>query len=134
MSQDRPVKKVLDDGEVDKTLLGVDIGDVCTPFFIWTSGLEILAHPIGVGMDPSISMLDLPIGVSFSSDRTNMKLSHHSQNTLMIDLETIFSLDPDLNSSITMGVPGLFIGFTHYLHTLLIRIWLIHSLPPSIIG
>lgn len=113
MSQDSPIKKVLDDGQVDKTLSGVDVGDVCTPFFIWASGLEILAHPIGVCMDPSISMLDLPIRVSFSSNRTNMKLSHHSQNTLMIDLETIFSLDPDLNSSITISIPGLFVSLMH---------------------
>ena len=113
MPQDSPIKKILDDGQVDKALSGVDVGDVCTPFFIWASGLEILTHQIRVCVDPAISILDLSVRVSFPSNRTNVKLSHQPQDTFMIDRETIFSLDPDLNPSISIGVSGLFVGLTH---------------------
>ena len=133
MSQDGSVKKVLDDRQIDKSLLGIDIGNVCSPFFIRSFGFEVLPQEIGVSMDISILFLYEPLRVPFPRYRANIELSHQPQDCFVIDFDAVFSFNPDLYPSVAIGFPGYFIGLAHQLHAFLVRIWMVHSLCPSII-
>ena len=84
-------------------------------------------------MNRSISILDLSIGVPFPSDRTNVELPHQSQDRFVIDLDTIFSLDPDDDPPIAIGFPRSFISLPHQLHSIFVWIGAVHALHPGII-
>ena len=80
MPQDRPIKEIFDDRQIDKSLLGRDVGNIRAPFLIGAIAPEVLAHQIWVGMNSSISIVDESVGIPFPGHRANIELSHQSQD------------------------------------------------------
>ncbi len=106
MPQDCSIKKVFDDRQIDKSLLGWDVGNIRAPFLVGPIGFEVLIHQIRVGMNSSIAIVAEPVGVPFPGHRTNVELSHQSEDCFVVDFDPVFSLDPDLDSPIAIGLPG----------------------------
>ena len=113
MPQDRSIKKVLDDSQIDKSLLGWDVGNICAPFLVRPIAFEVLTQQIGVGMNSPIAIVDDPVRIPFPCHRANIELSHQSQDCLVVDLDLIFSLNPDLDPPVAIGFSGLLISFKH---------------------
>jgi len=92
MPEDCPIKKILDDCQIDKSLLGWDVGNIRAPFLIGSIAPEVLAHQIRVGMNSSIAIVDEPVGIPFPGNRANIELSHQSQYRFVVDFDLIYSL------------------------------------------
>jgi len=114
--------KVLDDSQIDKSLLGWDVGNIRAPFLIGPIGFEVLIHQIRVGMNSSIAIVTEPVGIPFPGHRTNVELSHQSEDCFVVDFDPVFSLDPDLDSPIAIGLPGSLICLKNQLHSLFVWI------------
>ena len=118
MPQDCSIKKVFDDRQISKSLLGWDVGNIRAPFLIGPIAPEVLAHQIRVGMNSSIAIVDEPVGIPFSGNRANIELSHQSQYRFVVDFDPIFSLNPDLDSPVAIGLPRFLICLKNQLHSL----------------
>ena len=113
IEQDGAIKKVLDDGQIDKAPQGAHIGDVAAPFLIGARGLEVLCKHIGIGVQGSIAILDVPKRHSFAGDRANMQLAHQAQDRLVVDGDALLALDAHLDAPVAIGLTGSFIGSPH---------------------